>query len=131
MVVAPGHAHLHPIKILYLDKSLVPRQFVPRHCTSAHLSTFRYRDSLPAIYQTCTATRVMLNKICAWTAKTRVIPSLHRDNFLAKVPGFWPVLASGNTTSLYCRAVSKNATVAIGLAPYLDKFLMTTKFCAT
>ena len=39
------------------------------------------------------------------TAKTRAIPSLHRDYFLAKVPGRWPMLASGNTTSLYCRAV--------------------------
>jgi hypothetical protein len=29
----------------------------------------------------------MLNKICTWTAKTRAIPSLHRDSFLAKVPG--------------------------------------------
>ena len=28
----------------------------------------------------------MLNKICTWMAKTRAIPSLHRDSFLAKVP---------------------------------------------
>jgi hypothetical protein len=48
----------------------------------------------------------MLNKIYTRTAKTRAIPSLHRDSFLAKVPGPCPVLASGNTTSLYCRAVS-------------------------
>jgi len=33
---------------------------------------------------------------------------LHRDNLLAKEPGLCPVLASGNTTSLYCRAVSGN-----------------------
>jgi hypothetical protein len=39
------------------------------------------------------------------TAKTRAIPSLHHDHFLAKEPGRWSVLASGNTTSLYCRAV--------------------------
>ena len=45
MVVAPGHAHLHTIKIL------------------------------------------------------------HRDNFLAKVPGLCPDAASGNTISLHCRAV--------------------------
>ncbi|MFZ0472128.1 MAG: hypothetical protein WAL94_05905 [Bacteroidales bacterium] len=43
------------------------------------------------------------------TAKTRAIPSLHRDNFLAKVPGLCPVLSSGNTTSPYCRAVVLNA----------------------
>jgi len=44
----------------------------------------------------------MLNKICTPTPKTRApvslrssghgIPSLHRDSFLPKVPGFCPVL---------------------------------------
>ena len=34
----------------------------------------------------------MLNQLCTWTAKTRAIPSLHRDNFPAKVPGLRPVL---------------------------------------
>jgi hypothetical protein len=29
----------------------------------------------------------MLNLICTMMAKTRAIPSLHRDSFLAKVPG--------------------------------------------
>jgi hypothetical protein len=55
------------------------------------------------------------------TAKTRAVPSLHRDpslrsGLLAKVPG--PdsyrdclVLESGNTTSPYCRAVSIQAEV--------------------
>jgi hypothetical protein len=33
----------------------------------------------------------MLNKLCTWTAKTRAVPSLHRDSFLAKVPGPFPV----------------------------------------
>jgi hypothetical protein len=51
---------------------------------------------------------MMLNKIFTWTAKTRAIPSLHRDYFLAKVSGPCPVLSSDNTTSLYCRAVSSN-----------------------
>jgi hypothetical protein len=105
MAVAPGYAHLLVIEILHLDKSLAPRQIVPRHCTSAPLPASCNRDRFPATYQNCTATRVMLNKICAMTAKTRAIPSLHRDNFSAKVPGHCPVLSSGNTTSLYCRAV--------------------------
>jgi len=34
-VHAPGHAHLHAIKILYRDRFPAPRQIVPRHCTSA------------------------------------------------------------------------------------------------
>jgi hypothetical protein len=36
-----------------------------------------------------------------------------------------------NVYALYCRAVSKNACKEIGLAPYLDKFIMTSKFCGT
>src|SRR4030042_2370712 len=53
--------------------------------------------------------------------KKCAIPSLHRDSFLAKVPGSNPVLASGNTTSLYCRAVSTNISVCddYPFAPYL------------
>jgi hypothetical protein len=47
--------------------------------------------------QLCTATLVMLNQLCTWTAKTRAIPSLHRDSFLAKVPGLVPGATSGNT----------------------------------
>jgi hypothetical protein len=53
----------------------------------------------------------MFNKTCTWTAKTRAIPSLHRDNFSAKEPGLCPVLASGNTTSLYRRAVRRHSTL--------------------
>ena len=104
--VIPGYAHLHAIKTLHHDKFMAPRQLVPRHCASAHLPIICYQDKLSAIYQLCTATLVMLNKIYTMTAKTRAIPSLHRDNFAAKVPGLCPVPASGNTTSLYCRAVS-------------------------
>jgi len=43
------------------------------------------------------------------TAKTRAIPSLHRDSFPAKVPRPCPVLTSGNTTSPYCRAVRRHS----------------------
>ncbi len=35
----------------------------------------------------CTATAHTQNQICTWTAKTRAIPSLHRDNILAEVSG--------------------------------------------
>ena len=34
-------------------------------------------------------------------------------------------------TKFYRRAVSKNATVEIGLAQYPDKFLIEIKFCGT
>ena len=110
MGVKPGLAHLHEIKILHRDKFLAPRQIVPRRCASDHLQNFCNRDSFSATYQTCTATLPVFYKICTMTAKTRAIPSLQRDNFSSKEPGLCPVLASGNTTSHYCRAVrlSKN-----------------------
>ena len=74
---------------------------------------------------------VMLIKLCTWMAKTRAIPSLHRDIFLAKVTGSWSGASSGNVYSLNRRAVSKNAAQKIGSAPYLDKFRMTSKLCST
>ena len=91
MAVAPRHAQLHTTKILHLDYFLASIKPVPRHCTSVHLPASCNRDSFLATYQTCTATLVMLNKICTWTAKTRAIPFLHRDSFLAKEPGLCPV----------------------------------------
>jgi hypothetical protein len=108
MVVPPGHAHLRSINILHHNRFLAPRQFVPRHCTSAHLSTFCNRDKFSGTYRVCTATLVMLNKICTQMAKTFSILSLQRDSFATKEPGLCQVLASSNTASLYCRAVSGN-----------------------
>ena len=101
----PGYAPLPAIKILYQDYFLASIKLSSRHCASEHLHIFCNRDKFPTTYQNCTATLVMLNKICIMTAKTRAIPSLHRDNFPAKGPRRWPVLASGNATSPYCRAV--------------------------
>jgi hypothetical protein len=100
MAEAPGHAHLPAIKILHHDnpdscRDLAPRQLLPRHCAGVHLPTFCYRDNLPATYQTCTATPVMLRQLSTWTAKTRAIP-LFRGK-------------SGNTTSLYCRTVRRKS----------------------
>ena len=60
---------------------MVRINLVPRHYSSSQ-----------ALYHDC---------------KTYTILSLHRDppDGEAKVSGFCPVLASGNTTSPYCRAV--------------------------
>jgi hypothetical protein len=76
MRVKPGYAHLLAIKFLHHDKFLAPRQFVPRHCASAHLPAPCNRDNLPATYQPCNATRVMLSQFRTWTAKTRATPPL-------------------------------------------------------
>jgi hypothetical protein len=58
---------------------------------------------------TCTVTAPEHNKICNRTAKTRAIPSLHREKFAAKVPGHYTVLSSGNVYSLNRRAVIASA----------------------
>ena len=59
----------------------------------------------------CTATRPASDQVCIWTAKTRTIAFLHRDYYLAKVPGPYPDAASANATSLYCRAVTGKLTL--------------------
>jgi hypothetical protein len=43
MAVAPGHAHLHAIKILHLDKFLAPRQIVPRSAGWRNTTSPYYR----------------------------------------------------------------------------------------
>ena len=63
-----------------------------------------------ASYHVCIATLVMLINVSTLTAKTRAIPSLHRDPSLrsgltAKVPGPCPDAASGNGSALYPPAV--------------------------
>jgi hypothetical protein len=90
--------HLHPRQIC---------NYSYRDRASAHIK-FRNRGLIRNSNQTCTATLVMLNQICTWTAKTHAISSLHRDSYAAKVPGLCPVLASGNAYLLYCRAVGCN-----------------------
>ena len=80
--------------------------------------------------QTCTPTLVSLGKI-VHGGKHRAMPSLYRDYLLAKVGDQWPVLRQATPTKFYRRAVSKNVNEIIGLAPYLDKFLVTTIFCGT
>ena len=60
-----------------------------------------------ASYYVCIATRVMLINVSTLTAKTRAIPSLHRDSFAAKVPGPCPDAASGNGSALYPPAVMR------------------------
>jgi hypothetical protein len=98
---------------------LIPR---PCQCSQSNLVT---GDLQSSANQTCTATLIMLNKNCTWTAKTHAIPSLHRDNFLAKVSGLCPDASSGSATSLYCRAVSIQAQFAnMGtIFTYRDSFV--------
>ena len=81
---------------------------VPRSHQRAFTS-FQHQDIFLVTYHLCTAILVMLNQFCTLIAKTRAIPSLHRDNFLRKVSGYCPVAASGNAYSLNRRAVSGNA----------------------
>jgi len=53
----------------------------------------------------------MLNKLCTWMAKSAPYPPCTVTAFWPRwrgVPVLCPVLASGNTTSPYCRAVSTN-----------------------
>ncbi len=91
MVLAPGpFAALRAgtricsqLKSVYLDSFLASINFVPRHCTSAHLRNYWHRDNFLVTYELCTASAPAPKKLCTWMAKTRAKPSLHRDKFLA------------------------------------------------
>jgi len=69
-------------------------------------------------HQFCTATHVMLTKPCTWTAKTRAVPSLHRDNLLAKVPGPFPVRRQVTPTNFIAGPLGKISTVDQESADY-------------
>jgi hypothetical protein len=94
-----------------------------------HRIKFVTGDKYLARIQLYNATLIILNQLCTWTAKTHAIPSLHRDSFSAKVPGPCPVLSSGNTTSLYCRAVSCKANYTMP-SLYLDFQRASKSFAA-
>jgi hypothetical protein len=61
----------------------------------------------------------MLIKSCTWTAKTRAVPSLHRDSFLAKVPGPCPVRRQVTPTNFIAGPLGAIAT----FLPYTDDII--------
>jgi hypothetical protein len=96
MRAAPGLVQLHATEILHLDKFLASGQISLPTLLQWQFTSFVHRDNFPVIYQPCTAIAPAPNKTPAMTAKTRAIPSSHRDNLLAKVPGPCPDATSGN-----------------------------------
>ena len=114
MVLAPGHAHLHAIKFLHCDSYLAPRQIVPRHCASGHFVTFVTIYSHISLIKIVTRHSYNSHNLYP-DGKNHAIPSLHRDSFVAKVPGPYPDASSGNTTSPYCRAVTAKAEPEVQL----------------
>ena len=88
--------HLRPdtrictqLKFLHLDRFLAPNNLY-RDTAPVPATKFVTGDKFVAPIKTCTAIAPAPNKICIMTAKKCAIPSLHRDSFLAKVPGSCP-----------------------------------------
>jgi hypothetical protein len=79
----PGLAQLPSIKILYRDNHTASRQICTANAAPVPLIILIYLEKYPTSYKTCTATAPCLNKTYAMTAKTRAIPSLHREKFVA------------------------------------------------
>jgi hypothetical protein len=126
MAVAPGHAHMPAIKILHLDKILALRQLVPRHCASARHQLCK-RGQICGSDQTCTATLVMLNKTCTWTAKSAPC-FVHSGWYQDSTPmtqNCSSLHSLSNTTSLYCRAVIANVQHNRQLATVMTTLLDT------
>jgi hypothetical protein len=59
--------------------------------------------------------------------KKCAIPSLHRDNILAKVPGFNRCSRRVTQPPFIAGPLVQMDQAKIGFPPYHDKFLMTTK----
>ena len=80
-----------------------------------HLDSFILTNNFSIIYQTRDFGSWQIlpleNFIFRRDGKNCAIPSLHRDNFLAKVSGSWSVASSGNVYSLNRRAVIANVRV--------------------
>ena len=103
-------AHLPAIKFLHLDKSLAPRQFVPRHCASAvnkitiNIKTILLWISFVARHP-CTAGNLYHDgRNRAILRSFRLVPGLYSDSTFVLQPPFSQV-----TNALYCRAVSCKA----------------------
>ena len=104
----PGYAPCSHSRSRTLTIFWLRSRFVTRHCTCAqNRAPERGQILTPKLH--CTATAPVRNKFPAVTAKTRAIPGLHREKFLAKVPGRCPDAAPGTAYELYRRAVIANA----------------------
>jgi len=64
----------------------------------------------------------MLTKSCTWTAKTRAVPSLHRDSFLSKVPGPCPVLRQVTQPPFIAGPLVKMWAAKLASLPNLTNF---------
>jgi len=87
MQVKPGFAPVPVIKFQYRDLFQAPGHICTatlRHCLRPN---FLHMDSLTVALKFVPRPRLHPIKICTRTAKTRAIPSLHRDLFQAKEPG--------------------------------------------
>ena len=91
MHAAPGYAPCSHLLSCTGTNSWLRPNLVTRHCTCAQ-NQAPARGQIPSPKPHCTATAPVRNIIPAVTAKTRAIPGLHREKFLAKVPGLCPVL---------------------------------------
>ena len=110
---APRHAQLHAIKILHLNKFRSSRQITPQHCASA-FSEFHLPGLFPVrllnLYRdgTCTQQKLYLD------GKKHAIPVLPPGPFFGESTRTGGrIVAPGNTTSLYCRAVRLHAALEL------------------
>jgi hypothetical protein len=99
MVAAPGHAPLPAIKILHRDRFPAPRQIVPRQCASAR-NQLCNQGQIRGSDQICTATLVMLTKLCTWTAKSAPYPPC--------TPAAHPVRAGRGVTAFWLKFIGRD-----------------------
>jgi hypothetical protein len=102
----PGLAPLHVIKILQLDYFSASRQINCAYAAPLPSPGFIYLDYFSPFTNFVPRPRLPCLKFVPGLQKHAPYLSCHRDSFVAKAPGQVAGGCAGNTTSLYCRAVS-------------------------
>ena len=111
MVSAPGHAHLHPIKIKYTLTDFLLRDKLHPDTAPVPSPKFVTGDKLAAPIKLVSGSRQHVIKFVPGLQKHVPYPPCTGINSWPRwrgVPGSCPDASSGNTTSPYCRAVMGN-----------------------
>jgi len=104
--LAPGLAPLHVIEFLQLDYFQTSRQVTGAHAAPLAAPQICNTGLIRFYAQGCTATLIQRIKFVPGLQKHAPYLSCHRDKFRLKQISNRSVATPGNTTSLYCRAVS-------------------------
>ncbi len=124
MVSAPGHAHLHVIKIQYTLTDFWLRDNLYPDTAPVPSPKFVTGDKLAAPFKLVPGSRQHVIKFVPGLQKRVPYPPFPASETMCPDSGILPSGrdASGNTTSPYCRAVSVNELTICTIDSFLTTF---------